>query len=416
MFSQQLPLLFDPAALPPEHREFLAHYSGTLSVDNQALYRKEASRTGADTAEFLRRSPVGRAGALHSPQARRLRWWQQTLKSKGWLEPVSGQRGHWRLTEPARKALTPQTRGRVMLGYSTNLGVALWANSEDVFAHLDEPITLMLSSPPYPLTNPRAYGNVPVQHYVDWLCSMLEPLVRNLRDGGVLALNVTNDCFESKSPARSTYRERLVIALCDRFALHKMDELIFHNPCKPPGPVQWASLQRFQLNTAWEPVYIFTNNAHRCVANNRRVLQEHTDKHLQLMKNGGETRARTNSDGAYRIYPGSYGIQTPGRIPKNLITCSPSKADPDLKRAKALARKDGLPTHGAPMPLELADFLVRYLSDEDSLVADLFGGWNTTGYAAQINGRRWISAEKHGQYVAGSAERFSRFDGFERVC
>lgn len=414
MFGQQLPLLFDPDALPAGHREFLAHYAGATSVDNQALYRKEASRTGTDPADFLQRSPVGTSGDLHSISARRLRWWQQSLKAKGWLEPVSGKRGHWRLTDPARKALTPQGRGRVLLGYSTDLGLALWSNSEDVFGHLGEPISLVLTSPPYPLANPRAYGNVPIAQYVDWLCSMLEPLVRNLKDGAVIALNVSNDVFETKSPARSTYRERLVIALCDRFALFKMDEIIWNCPNKPPGPIQWASLERFQLNTAWEPVYVFTNNPHRCLANNRRVLQAHTDKHMALMKKGGETRARTNSDGAYRIYPGSYGTLTAGRIPKNVITCSNSKSDPDLKRAKAMARQDGLPLHGAPMPLELANFLVQYLSEEGSLVAEPFAGWNTTGYAAQVNGRRWIASEKHLEYVVGSAERFSRFDGFER--
>lgn len=153
-------------------------------------------------------------------------------------------------------------------------------------------------------------------------------------------------------------------------------------------------------------------NPQRCVADNRRVLQVHTDRHLALMKNGGEPRACVNSDGAYRLHHGSYGKLTEGRIPKNVITCGHAKADPDLKRAKEIARRNGLPTHGAPMPLELADFLVKYLSEEGDLVVDSFAGWNTTGYAAQINRRRWISCEKHGEYVVGGAERFSRIEGF----
>lgn len=414
MSAHQQLLLFDPQTLSANQLSLLGAYTDVISLDNQSLYAKQARSAGKTREEFLVRSPIGVSGSKHSTQARKIRWWQQSLKSMGWLESVPGERGRWRLTEPARRALTPQLPGRTMLGYSTDLGVALWANCEDVFRQLDEPITLMLTSPPYALATPRAYGNVPLSAYVDWLCKMLEPVIKRLRDGGVIALNISNDCFERGSPARSTYRERLVIALEDRFNLHKMDELVWENKTKAPGPIQWASLNRFQLNTGWEPVYVFTNNPHRCIADNRRVLQRHTDKHLALMKRGGENRCRTNSDGAYRLYHGSFGNETPGRIPKNVLSFAHSAGDPDLARAKVLAKANGLPTHGAPMPLALADFLVRYLSDEESLVVDLFGGWGTTGYAAEINGRRWLTTEKHGEYVLGSAERFSGFSGFQR--
>lgn len=92
--------------------------------------------------------------------------------------------------------------------------------------------------------------------------------------------------FEPGSPARSTFRERLVIALCDELALFKWDEFIWHNPSKAPGPIQWASRTQQQLNVAWEPVYIFTNDPHRCVASNRRVLQTHTAKQIELIRTG----------------------------------------------------------------------------------------------------------------------------------
>lgn len=78
-----------------------------------------------------------------------------------------------------------------MLGVSTELGVALWANAEDVFERLDEPI--MLTSPPYPLATPRAYGNVPLARYVEWIVDMLEPLAKRLRQGGTMAMNISND-------------------------------------------------------------------------------------------------------------------------------------------------------------------------------------------------------------------------------
>jgi len=52
--------------------------------------------------------------------------------------------------------------------------------------------------------------------------------------------------------------------------------------------------------------------------------------------------------------------------------------------------------------LALADFLVKYLSSENDLVADPFGG-----YAAEQNNRRWIITEKHLEYVLGSKTRFN---------
>lgn len=400
--------LFDPSELSPAHQAILLHYAGAraLSVDQEDLYAAEARRQGVPQESLRDRTPVGKSRAAHSVRTRQIRWWQQDLKAKGWLERVPHTRGRWRLTEPARKALTPQEAGRVMLGVSTELGVALWANAEDVFDRLDQPITLILTSPPYALARPRAYGNVRQEDYVEWLVEALSPLVRRLRPGGTLALNVSNDIFEAGSPARSLYRERLVIALCETLGLHKWDEFIWHNPCKAPGPLQWASRTQQQLNVAWEPVYIFTNNPRLCVASNRRVLQQHTERHLQFMSRGGETRDSVFSDGAYRVRPGAYSRVTPGRIARNLQTIPHRGNDPVLQRARKQAAEMGLPVHGAPMPLALADFMVRYLSEEGDLVVDPFGGWGTTGFAAEKHGRRWISTEKHLEYVQGTSLRF----------
>ena len=73
-----------------------------------------------------------------------------------------------------------------------------------------------------------------------------------------MALSLSNDIFEQGSPARSLYLERLTIALEDRLGLRLMDRLIWKSN-KPPGPYQWASKERMQLNTAYEPVLWFSN-------------------------------------------------------------------------------------------------------------------------------------------------------------
>jgi hypothetical protein len=219
---------------PDLFAEVLHAYAGTTGdVHNVDLYRCVGERAKLEKACLEARVPIGRSGERHSPVKRRIRWYQQTLKTLGLLE--NGElRGTWRLTPAGKKKLTQAPPRRVLIGFSTDLGVALWGCAEDVFARIDEPITLCLTSPPYPLAIPRAYGNPTPGEYVDWLCRVMEPIVRNLAPGGSICLNVGSDVFEPGSPARSLYRARLLIALNERLGLSLMDELVYHNPAARP--------------------------------------------------------------------------------------------------------------------------------------------------------------------------------------
>lgn len=392
--------VFHAYASPPD---------GQLS--NAQLYEQVANRTGIDPEKFAERVPIGKNGQLHSVLQRKCRWHQQTLRAAGILEHVEGERGVWRLTRPAGDELNQVRTGVSVVGFSTELGVAILGSCDTVFAAIDSPIVLCLTSPPYPLAKSREYGNVSEQAYVDWILRMLEPIVRNLVPGGSICLNISNEIFLVGSPARSLYRERLVLALHDRLGLYKIDELIWYNRSKPPGPVQWASKERVQLNVAWEPVYWFSNDPGRLRSDNRRVLQEHTERQLALIRGGGEQRTGRHSDGAYSIKRGSYGNETAGRIPRNVIDIGHACADQRLYKQNA--RSLGLPPHGAPMPLELASFLIRFLSEPGDLVVDNFAGSFTTAKAAELLGRRWLSTEVMLEYVMGAATRFTDAPGFE---
>ncbi|MBG6083085.1 site-specific DNA-methyltransferase [Rubrivivax gelatinosus] len=379
-------------------------------VSNAALYQAVAGRAGLDRTEFERKEAIGRAGEQHSPLKRRVRWWQQSLRQLGLLERKADERGVWSITPKGKRKLTPAAAGRVLLGFSTDLGVALWASSNSVFASLDEPIALCLSSPPYPLACPRAYGNPAAAEYVDWLCGLMEPIVKHLVPGGSICLNISQDIHEPGSPARSLYVERLVIALHDRLGLHLMDRLIWRSN-KAPGPVRWASISRQQLNVAYEPVFWFTNDPKLCRSDNRRVLQAHSERHLALIRRGGEQRTSEYGDGAYRLRHGSYGNETPGRILRNVIDVSNRCPERDRTRRQALAQ--GLPAHGATMPVKLAELLIEFLTEQGDLVVDGCGGWVTTGRAAENLGRRWLVTELMGEHVLGGALRFQDEPGFE---
>lgn len=395
-----------------DHVASVYAHAGSRPVDNDALYRDAARLAGIPDDEMERRAPVGRGQQRHSLLKRKVRWHQQTLKKLGLLERA--ERGAWQLTESGKQKLCRIEASVALLGYSTALGICIWGSAERVFSRLDRPITLCVTSPPYLLRKPRAYGNPQEEReYIDFICRTIEPIVRNLVPGGSVCLNISNDVFEEGSPARSMYVERLLLALHDRLDLKLMDRLVWHNPSKPPGPVHWASIKRVHLNVAYEPVYWLTNDPARVRSDNRRVLQEHTEAHLKLIRGGGEQRDASFCDNAYTIRAGkSFANQTAGKIPRNILTYGHACAN---KRATAArARALGLPVHGATMPLELAKFLIQFLTTkgDDELVAEPFGGWNTTGLAAEMLGRPWVTTEVMREYVRGGAERFAGCNEF----
>ena len=51
-------------------------------------------------------------------------------------------------------------------------------------------------------------------------------------------------------------------------------------------------------------------------------------------------------------------------------------------------------------------FLIRFLTDENDLVFDPFGGSNTTGYVAEGLYRYWISSDLNIVYIKGSLVKF----------
>ena len=386
-------------------------YVDADSLTQTHLYNTLLDNRDVSFAELAAKSPIGKSAQQHSPAKRKIRWYQQTLKAMGLLERCG--RGEWRLSAEGRNKLHVAKPKTVMLAYATDLGIAIWGSCADIFTGSlgNEQISLCLTSPPYPLRSPRQYGNPDVSQYVDFIIRAIEPITKHLKPGGSIVLNVSNDIFVSHSPARNTYLERLVIAIEDRLGLSLMDRLIWQNPNKLPGPIQWASKTRQQLNVGYEPIYWFTNDPLKCSSDNRRVLRPHTDRHAKLIALGGEQRTARTGDRAYSIKPGSFSNQTAGAIPRNVLTIS--STCPSQKAYKSRARELDLPVHGAPYPLALARFLVDFMTETGDLVVDPFAGSLTTAVAAEQAGRRWIASELVYEYVRGAACRFRGAQGFK---
>ena len=85
-----------------------------------------------------------------------------------------------------------------------------------------------------------------------------------------------------------------------------------------------------------------------------------------------------------------------------LIAANTTSNDDYIKYCK----ENNLDIHPARMPKELAEFFIKFLTDEDDLVLDPFAGSNTTGATAEKLKRRWISIEASEEYIKGSLGRF----------
>lgn len=396
-----------PKLLGPRQLDLFEHllraYQDGEAKSHAEVYEVLQASVALPAQAWTERVPIGQAGEPHNPLRRRLRWYHQTLKAAGILERVPEQRGVWRATEKGRRALTKAEPQRAMVAFSTELGVALWADCS-AFQGWQDRVDLILSSPPFPLQRKRRYGGPEPHQYVEFVLRSLEPLVGQLSPGASVVLHLGHDLFEPNSPARTMHQAELMLALRRELGLQLMDQLCWVGS-KPPGPTQWASRQRMQLNSAWEPLLWLSPNPRSVKADNRRVLLPHSDRQRRLIARGGEQRTAVYGDGAYRVKPGSFGGQTEGMIAKNVLRFG--SRCPDQDRYRAYARVEGLPVHAASMPLALASFLVQWLTEPGDLVADPFGGTVTTGRAAEVNGRRWVVTENVLEYLLGGRGRFA---------
>lgn len=392
------------------HAVLAAYDTSGQQLSNDDLYGRLCDAGALSWQALNHKEAIGAAGQSHSKAKRTVRWHQQTLKAMGLLERVPGERGIWQRTEKTKTGLHEAAQGVMLVAYSTELGCAIWGDNKAFFQSLDEPVHLCITSPPYPLRQHRAYGGVNEKQWVDFIVGSLEPIVRTLVPGGSLVLNVSNDIFEPGRPSRSLYVERMVLALHDDLGLSLMDRWPWVNYSKPPGPTHWASIKRQQLNTAWEPIFWFTNDPEQVRSNNNRVLEPHTAQHSRLLEKGN-TRVESYGDGAYRLKgAASFANKTAGRIPRNVIERGHVCAD--TKQVRRIAKQLGLAPHPAMFPTAIPDFAIRFLTEPGELVVDPFAGANKTGLAAERLGRRWLATDLMLEYTRQQLELFRDAAGF----
>lgn len=294
--------------------------------------------------------------------------------------------------------------GESLLAYTTDLG-AMYRGKLEAFLRTHEgrdiagQVQLVFTSPPFPLNRKKRYGNETGEKYVEWLGSFAGPLKELLTPTGSVVLELGN-AWEPGQPVMSTLALKALLGFLEGGDLHLCQQFVCHNPARLPTPAQWVNVERIRVKDSYTHVW-WMAPSRRPKANNRRVLKTYSDAMQKLLATGRYNAGKRHSQ--HDIGETSFLANNGGAIPSNVLTFSNTRST-DAYRAFCVS--NDLPVHPARMAPELADFFVRFLTDEGDLVFDPFAGSNTTGAAAEQLGRRWIATEPDTDYVEGSRGRF----------
>jgi DNA modification methylase len=286
--------------------------------------------------------------------------------------------------------------------YTTNLGQAWCGDAVDVLSAeiADESVDLIVTSPPFALLRPKAYGNESQEGYVNWFHPFSVEMWRVLKPTGSVVIDL-GSAWESGVPVKSLYAFELLIHLCRRPAarFYLAQDFYWYNPARLPTPAAWVTVERVRAKDAVNYVWWVSKSQHP-KADNTRVVRDYTASMKKLLETGKYNRGPRPSGHVVRE---GFTRDRGGAIPPNLLAISNTGNDKAYTEACKAA---GSKPHPARFPADLPRFFVEMLTDPEDLVVDPFAGSNVTGFVAEQLGRRWFSVDIDRDYVTNSLSRF----------
>lgn len=290
------------------------------------------------------------------------------------------------------------------LYYSTSKGKLYLGLSENVLQtkalkKLKGKIQLIFTSPPFPLNRKKKYGNLQGSEYISWLSSFAPLFAEFLAPDGSIVMELGN-AWNRGYPTISTLPMEALLEFKKAGEFHLCQEFICFNPARLPSPAQWVTIERIRVKDAYTRLWWFSQSP-RPKADNHKILVEYGDDMKKLLKSGKYNSGRRPSE--HVIGDKSFLRDNGGAIPPNvLVAANTSATDSYLK----YCREKSLEPHPSRMPMDLASFFVKFLTDENDWVMDPFAGSNVTGVVAEKLGRQWVSMEPNIEYADGSMGRF----------
>lgn len=290
------------------------------------------------------------------------------------------------------------------VAYATAWGRMLHGKSDEILsdgslARFEGKVNLIFTSPPFPLNRKKRYGNETGESYIRWLCKFGPLFKKMLTPDGSIVIEMGNS-WEPGMPVMSTLALRALLDFQVENDLYLCQEFIWQNPAKLPSPAQWVNVERIRVKDSFTKLWWMSPNK-KPKASNQRVLQEYSPSMKGLLKRGSYNAGKRPSE--HNIGETSFLKNNGGAIPSNVLTYANTlNLDPYQK----YCRDNALQLHPARMPIDLAKFFIKFLTEPGDIVLDPFGGSNTTGAAAEELERFWISIEASEEYIEGSRGRF----------
>jgi len=294
--------------------------------------------------------------------------------------------------------------------YHTEKGKSFVGDSLKLLPELsDNSIDLVMTSPPFALRRQKAYGNVEETEYVDWIKPFGREVFRVLKESGSFVLDL-GGAYRSGIPSRSLYNFRVLLAFCDEIGFHLAEDFYWFNPAKLPSPIEWVNKRKIRAKDSVNTVWWFSKTDFP-KADVRNVLTPYSERMKKLIKDPESFYKPKKRPSGHDI-SAAFGKDNGGAIPSNLLSIPNTDSNSSYLN---LCKEFGLQRHPARFPAELPAFFIKMLTDENDVVLDIFGGSNTTGYAAESLNRRWLTFELDREYVASSVLRFLDGHGFEEM-
>lgn len=285
--------------------------------------------------------------------------------------------------------------------YKTEYGEAHLGDAMQLLkATPSESVDLIITSPPFALQTPKAYGNEKQDKYVDWLLAYADEVKRVLKPTGSFVLDL-GCVYEKGRPVRNLYNYRVLIKMCDEFGWNLAEEFFWHNPSKLASPAEWVNKRKIRAKDSVNTVWWFSKTDFP-KADTNKVLNAYSERMRKLLDNGKKYYTPKLRPSGHDISEG-FNNDNGGALPSNLLPIPNSDSNSKYFR---FCRAAGVTSHPARFPLELPEFFIKFLTDENDVVLDIFGGSNTTGAAAQALKRKWIAFELNQEYLAASVMRF----------
>jgi DNA modification methylase len=294
--------------------------------------------------------------------------------------------------------------------YCTTRGRAFVGDSLVLLGEVaDESIDLVLTSPPFALRRQKSYGNVEETEYVAWITPFSREVFRVLKRSGSFVLDL-GGAYRAGVPSRSLYNFRVLLALCDNIGFHLAEDFYWFNPAKLPSPIEWVNKRKIRAKDSVNTIWWFSKTDSP-KADVRKVLAPYSERMKKLIQDPESFYTPKKRPSGHDI-GASFGKDNGGAIPSNLLTIPNTDSNSSYLW---LCKEMGLERHPARFPAELPAFFIKMLTDEDDIVLDIFGGSNTTGFAAEALGRKWLTFEQNKEYLVSSAFRFLEGRSLESV-